>query len=203
MHIRSISTSGVTMAVYLFTYHAYRSWMPDRPQGYVAKNRGILPQDPGLAKLYHKRATNTPVVFSEAHGWIMIRAVERIVSENSWLLYETAVAATHVHILVGWREFQEWKTVSNRLKRGIGLALSREFDRPGPWFSRGGSRKRISSRKHFEYLLDSYLPEHGAVRWTNRDAADMHPQLTESEEEQQQSNDERNTRINENDNRSS
>ncbi|MEM1305417.1 MAG: hypothetical protein AAGG46_11005, partial [Planctomycetota bacterium] len=29
------------MPVYLFTYHTYGSWLPDRPQGYVQRDQGI------------------------------------------------------------------------------------------------------------------------------------------------------------------
>jgi hypothetical protein len=167
------------MAVYHFTYHAYRSWLPDRRQGYVFKGKGILPQDREMANVYEQRAAHDAVTFDEQLGWTIIDAVDKIVRENDWLLYEAVAVPTHVHLLVGWKIFQPWKTVSNRLKRGIGLEMSRFMKCPGPWFSRGRSRKRVKDRKHFDYLLNEYLPSHGNIRWTLRDTrtADMHPQL--------------------------
>ena len=33
------------MPVYLFTFHAYGSWLPDNPRGYVRRKEGIQPQD--------------------------------------------------------------------------------------------------------------------------------------------------------------
>lgn len=176
------------MTVYLFTYHAYRSWMPDRPQGYVVKGKGIQPQDHEMARVYEERAAYDAVMFDEELGWTIIDAVDKIVRENELLLYEAVAVATHVHILVGWREFIPWKTVSNRFKRGIGLEMSRFQNRPGPWFSRGRSRKRVEDRRHFDYLINVYLPPHGDIRWTLRDtraAADMHPQLPEDNQQQQ------------------
>jgi hypothetical protein len=44
------------VAVYHFTYHAYRSWMPDNPKGYVRRGEGILPPDAEMARLYAKAA---------------------------------------------------------------------------------------------------------------------------------------------------
>jgi hypothetical protein len=37
---------NMDMPVYLFTYHAYRSWMPDRPEGFVQEGRGIEAPNP-------------------------------------------------------------------------------------------------------------------------------------------------------------
>jgi hypothetical protein len=33
------------------------------------------------------------------------------------------------------------------------------------WFVEGGSRKRVENRKHFNYLLDRYFPDHRGVYW--------------------------------------
>lgn len=174
------------MAVYLFTYHAYRSWMPDRSPGYVVKGRGILPTDREQARIYESRAVHAPVVFSDIMCSAFIDATDAICRDNNWLLYEAVVVPSHVHILLGWREYEDWKTVSNRLKRGLGSALSKRLDKPGPWFSRGSSRKRITNQRHFDHLLNVYLPKHGDCRWTKRlqqanATADIHPQLSSDE----------------------
>ena len=44
------------MPVYLFTYHAYQSWMPDRARGFVQKGRGIQPPNEALAAAYRQAA---------------------------------------------------------------------------------------------------------------------------------------------------
>jgi hypothetical protein len=49
------------MPCYLFTYHAYGSWMPDRVEGYVRRGQGILPRDTQMASLYYRNALHDMV----------------------------------------------------------------------------------------------------------------------------------------------
>jgi hypothetical protein len=53
------------MPCYLFTYHAYGSWMPDRPQGYVRRGKGILPTDTRMAERYRKNTKYDKAPFLE------------------------------------------------------------------------------------------------------------------------------------------
>lgn len=152
------------MPVYLFTYHAYRSWLPDRKNGYVERGKGILPQDLDRARAYREIAAHDPVVFDDSTGWSMIGEAERLCAQQSWKLYEAASTTTHIHLLVGWKSTETWKRIATRIKQRLGAAISRCRNRPGPWFSRGHSRKQVRDRKHFEYLLKVYLPRHGLIR---------------------------------------
>src|SRR5689334_21150757 len=85
------------MPVYLFTFHAYLSWLPDREQGYVERKKGILPQDFDRAREYQEWAAHEAVAFDDRDGWTMIDEAERLCHEEQWNLYEAAVTATHVH----------------------------------------------------------------------------------------------------------
>lgn len=153
------------MAVYLFTFHAYRSWNADRPQGYVRRGEGVLAADPQRAEQYDRHARHPPMVFdAEAQG-VLVASVRAICNANGWRLHRAVANPTHVHLLVSWEGYVEWADVSRRLKRGLGLALSKAIERHGPWFSRGGSRKRVTDRKHFDYLMDHYLPRHKGLVW--------------------------------------
>ncbi len=38
------------MPCYLFTFHAFGTWMPDREEGFVQRKKGILPPDEELAR---------------------------------------------------------------------------------------------------------------------------------------------------------
>ncbi len=156
------------MPVYVFTFHAYRSWMPDRPRGYVRRNVGLLPPDPQAARRYALRAKHAEVHFDEQHCWRLVDAAGEVCAEQHWELYEATAVPSHTHLLVGWRSAEPWKSVSNRLKRRLGAALSKLLNRPGPWFSRGSSRKRVRNRAHFQHLMEKYLPQHGPIRWTQR-----------------------------------
>jgi len=40
------------MPVFLFSYHAYRSWMPDHERGYTQRRGDILPTNDVMAALF-------------------------------------------------------------------------------------------------------------------------------------------------------
>ena len=154
------------MPVYLLTHHAYASWMPDRPQGYVRRNKGILPSDNQMAGRYRRQAKHAEVVFDDDDGWLLIETADGLCRDNEWLLYEMVVVSSHTHILLGWKSEEEVRSVSNQLKRRCGSALSKQANRPGPWYSRGFSRKQVKHDSHFQHLLQNYLPSHGDIRYT-------------------------------------
>ncbi len=157
------------MAVYLFTFHAYRSWNADKPQGYVTKGGGVLPPDKERAEQYNRNAKHPPITFDAAAQRVLVDAVRETSNANGWRLHQINATTTHIHILVSWGGFFEWAEVSRTLKRKLGAALSSTLDRPGPWFSRGGSRKRVNDRKHFDHLMNRYLPGHRGASWRESD----------------------------------
>ncbi len=153
------------MAVYLFTFHAYRSWSPDRPQGYVRRGQGILAPDRHMAELYDRDASHPPVSFDRNMQDVLVKATCEICGRNGWRLHQVRATPTHLHVLASWRVYAKWTQVSNRIKRGLGLALSQTLNRKGPWFSRGDSRKRVRDHQHFVYLMKEYLPKHNGALW--------------------------------------
>jgi len=52
------------MPVFLFTYHAYASWLPDHKRGYVRRKQGVQPPNQKEADRYRRQMKETPVVFS-------------------------------------------------------------------------------------------------------------------------------------------
>jgi len=157
------------MPVYLFTYHTYRSWMPDRPKGYVRRDQGILPPSAAMARRYVQRARHSAIRFDVPQRWHLIDTAGGVCMDKQWEICEATATPSHTHVLVGWRGAETWNYISDRLKRRLGSALSKLVNRPGPWFSRGRSRKRVRDRAHFEHLMKVYLPRHGPIRWTLRD----------------------------------
>ncbi|MEX2216996.1 MAG: hypothetical protein WD768_22985 [Phycisphaeraceae bacterium] len=153
------------MAVYMFTLHAYRSWMPDRRQGYVKRDEGILPPDPEEAKRYNERAKHDQVWINATIAAVMIQAVRDVSKEHGWRLHQVRITSTHVHILVSWDGFLDWKSARRAYKHRLTVDLHREIDPDRPFFSRGGSRKRVNDFKHFTYLMTDYLPKHGGWWW--------------------------------------
>src|SRR5262249_30683238 len=137
------------MAVYLFTYHAHGSWLPDRKHGFVVKGKGVQPPNRNLARIYRARTKQKPGACELSIHTELVRAARNICTDKGWRLHQVQVNSSHIHLLVSWREFIDWKRVSNSLKRGLGIEVSKALNRKGPWFSRGSSRKRVREKRHF------------------------------------------------------
>lgn len=150
------------MAVHLLTFHAYRSWSEDNPRGYVQKNiEGVQPPSVGLARHRVKLAKDKPVRFSDAQKRVLIEGGQEICDRRDWILYAASATSSHVHLLVGWKQQQSLDKAIHTLKRLLGLALSRNEGSSGNrWFSRGSDRKRVIDRRHFDHLIEVYLPKH-------------------------------------------
>jgi hypothetical protein len=88
------------------------------------------------------------------------------VAIRDWRLHRVAGEPSHVHVLVSWSEYVSWQKVRDKLKNLMSLQLGRQFSAPGRrWFSGGASRKRVRDRRHFEYLMNQYLPRHRGLNW--------------------------------------
>lgn len=152
------------MPCYLFTFHAYRSWLPDRKQGYVERGKGIQPPDPDLAKKYRQRAVQSETRFDRQAQQTMIDALLEACQYQQCRMHSIATDATHLHVLVSWRIDRNWQAVRSGLKtsltRRLNENLSRQF-----WFSRSASRKRVEDRDHFDQLVEAYLPNHRGLKY--------------------------------------
>jgi len=149
------------MPVYLFTYHAYRSWMPDHQRGYVQHGRGIRKPSVAMAARYAERARGPRVYFDEEQQRALIVAAREVCTRLNWRLHAIQANRTHVHVLLSWREYQPWLAVFARVKNILSLHLGRQAGVKGrPWFARKGSRKRVRDPRHFTHLCYTYLPGH-------------------------------------------
>jgi REP element-mobilizing transposase RayT len=149
--------------VYVFTLHSYRSWSADNPRGFVKHDQGIQLPDADRAEFYESQALQEPVLFDESHKEVIFWIVADACARRSWRLHGIAAEPTHVHILVSWHGFQDWQKIRAKFKNLMSLELGRYFNDSGRhWFSREGSRKRVQDRKHFDHLINAYLPKH---RW--------------------------------------
>src|SRR5437660_9592675 len=132
------------MAVYHFTLHAYRSWRPDNPRGYVKHNTGILPPDPEMAASYDRQANQSEVVFMPEIQRLLIRYTLDICARRNWRVHGTGTDPTHFHVAISWHGFIPCREVMNKLKNVLSFLLGRD---PGPagrrWFVRDGSHRRV------------------------------------------------------------
>jgi REP element-mobilizing transposase RayT len=154
------------MPVYLFTFHAYRSWMPDRRRGYVRRDEGVLPADAEMAEFYAEQAKDEPTILNAPLQRCLIE--EMIVACQHRLLHLHAGTSepSHVHALVSWREEKGWLAVRSGLKSSLSRRLTKESTEQHPLrLSEGASRKHVNDRDHFDYLMKTYLPRHRGVAW--------------------------------------
>src|SRR5688572_23059556 len=97
---------------------------------------------------------------------VLVVGTYDICKRRGWRFYGGGNDPTHTHALIGFKEFVDWQDARDALKNILSLFLGRWTGREGvTWFVEGGSRKRVESRKHFNYLLDRYFPDHRGVYW--------------------------------------
>lgn len=165
-----------SVPLYLFTFHAYRSWNPDHPRGFVQQGKGIQPPNPALARAYDESAKQPPVFFEVQHQRILIWIAFDACTRRDWRLHFVATESTHVHYLVSWSSGEPWNNVFDRLKNLASLMLGRKlYQKQRRWFSKAGSRKRVRDRRHLLYLMNEYLPRHRGLQWSEGDALPQEP----------------------------
>jgi len=153
------------MPCYLFTYHAYASWFPDRRQGYVKRKQGILESDPEEAALYRKLMTEKPVEFDDKIQKAIITSLLDSREKQAFEVYSIATEASHAHVLLGWRDGRPWLRMRSTVKGSISRSLNQKLHKR-TWLAEGGSRKRVTDQKHFDYLKGKYLPNHRGWKWS-------------------------------------
>jgi len=158
------------MPCYLFTFYAYRSWMPDRPRGFVKRGRGVLASDCKLAARYADRAAEAPVRFTGKIQQWLVDECQVACRRQLLRLHCIASDSTHLHVLVSWRAFRPSTNVRSSLKSSLTRRLNCDASRR-TWFSNGASRNRVRDRRHLSYLLNEYLPAHRGWKWDERKGA--------------------------------
>ena len=163
------------MPVYLLTFHAYRSWRPDHPEGYVRHGHGILLPDTEMATQYDRNATRPQVTFDNNLQEILVEGTRDICDRRDWRLRYVATEPTHMHALISWTDGElDWKFVHDTLKRLLGMMLAQRTQTTGQkWFVRKGSRKRVRDQAHYDYLMNEYLHKHSGRRWSEHVQAGM------------------------------
>jgi len=83
-------------------------------------------------------------------------------AKAGWRFHIGVAVFNHLHLLVSWREFVSAGRTKAMFHRAMTVAMrdARGAGNGRPWLSRGGSVKRIETRRHFDHLLKTYLPSH-------------------------------------------
>lgn len=153
------------MPCYLFSWHAYGTWMPDRSQGYVKRGM-VLPRDAHEAAKYRARQKESTAEFDDAIQQVIVDELVVTAQFRRFRLHGAATDPTHVHVLVSWSDERSYKMLRRGVRESLTRRLKREQHRN--WFTHRGSRKRVVERSHFNYLMDSYLANHRGWKWDER-----------------------------------
>ena len=108
-----------------------------------------------------------PVRFDEVTQRQILALTYQICEEEGWRLEGAAFDPTHAHLAISWRGCVPWEEVHRRLKNLLTLKLNRRHHSPGKrWFTRRhGAPRRVRTRKHLDYLLNTYFPDHRGIFW--------------------------------------
>lgn len=158
------ATEQLSMPVYLFTYHAYGTWLPDRQRGYVKRKQGVLPADHDEAIRYRTAMKAPKVVLHVQHQQLMIETLVDSQAKQHFRCHGAATDTTHLHALVSWTDNRRAVPMRAAVKSSLSRAMNRVFGKRD-WLSEGGSRKRVQEERHFEHLLGVYLPKHSGLVW--------------------------------------
>ncbi len=153
--------------VILFTWQAYATWMPDRPQGYYRNRDGLRPRAGKMAEHYRvdQRFPTARLINHVQRD--LLAECERCASPLSITLYGVATDDSHLHLLAAWDHDRS----PEQLQRSIKWSLSRRLNTAHgkrPWFGRNGHDRRVRDLDHFLYLRDAYLPSHPGWKWDKR-----------------------------------
>ncbi|MEM9416024.1 MAG: hypothetical protein AAGA29_11200 [Planctomycetota bacterium] len=151
------------MPVFLFTYHAYGTWLPDRPEGYLRRREGLQPSSREEATRYRRRMIQSPVVFDEA---IQKRIIEAVKNTEQYIDVTTRMVATdptHAHVLLQWSHRRGPKSLRQSVKTAISIALKKQEDKQ--WLSGGATGKQVKDEEHLHHLEWLYLPGHRGWKW--------------------------------------
>lgn len=154
------------MPCYLFTYHAYGSWLPDHPRGYVQRGRGVLPPDPEMAERYRGKLKQAIVHFDAHVQSHLIEGTLEACTCQEVTCHFIATEMTHLHVLVSWEMDRTWQIVRKQIRGNLTRRLNEAFKRQD-WFSKSPSRKQVKDQEHFDYLVSSYLPKHSGLKWSS------------------------------------
>jgi hypothetical protein len=118
-----------------------------------------------MADRYRRNAKEDPVQFDEGIQKILIDETLIAATFQRFSVDHIATDPTHLHVLDHWDDARAFERIRDGLRSSLTRRLNREF-RKRSWFSESASRKRVRDREHFDYLVETYLPDHPGWKWS-------------------------------------
>lgn len=136
----------------------------------MREDRGVLPTDAQLARIYDDRAKHPRILFTRDIQQILVRATWDFCNKRKFRFHGAGCDQSHIHLALSWKGYADCEEVQRRLKNVLSFLLGNELKRPGTqWFVRKGLPKRVKDRSHLDHLLNKYFPSH-RFWWCEGDA---------------------------------
>lgn len=147
------------MPVYHFTFHAYGTWLPDHPQGYILRNKGWQPPSDASAGLYRSQMQQHPAAFSPITQQHIIRALIECQTYQRHTLYAIATDSTHIHTVTAWTDERAPTSVRSQIKSKMTRSLNKRFIKK-KWLAANAGQTPVQDTAHLYRLVHEYLPKH-------------------------------------------
>lgn len=152
------------MPVYHFTFHAYGSWLPDRPEGSYVYHKGWQPPGHARAESYRQQMTAEPARFTTEHQQLFLETLRKGQPLQNYGLYGIAADESHLHTVIAWRDKREPTRFRSQIKSSMTRALNQHFGKR-KWFVRSAGWTPIEDEQHLYQLIHEYLPKHDGLYW--------------------------------------
>ncbi|MEO0476784.1 MAG: hypothetical protein AAF085_12580 [Planctomycetota bacterium] len=147
------------MPVYHFTFHAYGTWLPDRPEGSYVYHRGWQPPGHARAETYRSQMTEQAARFDNAHQQLILDTLIKGQILQDYELYVMSSDESHIHAVIAWGDEREPVRVRAQVKSSMTRVLNRRFGKR-KWFVRSAGQTPIEDDEHLDRLAHEYLPKH-------------------------------------------
>jgi hypothetical protein len=118
-----------------------------------------------MADRYRWNAKEDPVQFDREIQKVMIDQTLIAAKFQRFSVDHIATNLSHLHVLDHWRDERTFERIRDGLRSSLTRRLNREFGKRS-WFSESASRKRVRDCEHFDYLVETYLPDHPGWKWS-------------------------------------
>ena len=147
------------MPVYHFTFHAYGTWLPDRPEGYFLHHKGWQPPSSACGQQYREKMNQAIKTFSSEIQQHLLDQLITASQHQRLDLYAAAIDSTHLHTAIAWRDSRSAVRIRSQIKYSLTRALINRYEKR-QWLAHKAGQTCVNDERHLYRLVHEYLPKH-------------------------------------------
>ena len=147
------------MPVYHFNFHAFGTWLPDRPEGHIIRNKGWQPPNKDLADQYRSNMNQSEVTFDDQQQQLLLQTLFDSQPHQRIKLYAIATEPTHIHAVAAWTDDRKPEPIRSQMKYSMTRVLNDTFGKR-KWFVQNAGQTKVRDGEHLYELVHHYLPKH-------------------------------------------